>query len=433
MEQLWTWLPIVILFVLFFMRVPVAFAMLIATALYFVFSPNAMNVLLMCQKMVAANSSFVFLAIPFFTCAGVIFNYSGITHRLMVLADMLVGHLVGGLGHVNIVLSTLMGGLSGSAIADTAMESKMLVPEMERMGYSKAYSCVVTAASACITPIIPPGIVLILYSTASNVSVASMFYAGYLPGLCIMATLMILNYAISKKRNYRPSRTERVTPRELGRALLDAVWALMVPFGIVMGLRFGAFTPTEAGAISILYAILVGAFIYKELKFAHIKAIIMESLTATAGVMFILAGAQALSAYLTWERIPMMISEAIINGIHSPYLFLLIVNILLLAIGCFFDGGAAMILLAPLLVPVAQSMGINLIHFGIVMCINLTIAGFSPPFGSQMFTTCGICNCRIEDYIRESLPYMGALVGVLLVLTFIPGIVMLVPNLLGAS
>ena len=248
-----------------------------------------------------------------------------------------------------------------------------------------------------------------------------------------MATLMILNYAISKKRNYRPSRTERVTPREFGRALLDAVWALMVPFGIVMGLRFGAFTPTEAGAISILYAILVGAFIYKELKFAHIKAIIMESLTATAGVMFILAGAQALSAYLTWERIPMMISEAIINGIHSPYLFLLIVNILLLAIGCFFDGGAAMILLAPLLVPVAQSMGINLIHFGIVMCINLTIAGFSPPFGSQMFTTCGICNCRIEDYIRESLPYMGALVGVLLVLTFIPGIVMLVPNLLGAS
>lgn len=428
--EFWTIFPLIILFVLFFLKIPVAYSMVITGAIYYLFSPNSMDVILMCQKLVSANSSFIYLAIPFFTCAGVVFNYSGITRRLMNLAELLVGHLRGGLGHVNIVLSTMMGGLSGSAIADTAMETKILVPEMERLGYDKAYSCVVTAASACITPIIPPGICLILYSTAANVSVSKMFYAGYLPGLCIMVGLMILNWLISRKRNYKPSREKMGTPKEFGKALKESIWALFVPFGIVMALRLGICTPTEAGAMCILYSVIIGAFVYKELKLSMIKDILIESVTATAGVMFVLAGANVLNGYLTWERIPMMISEALTAGISSKYVFLLVVNLMLLMIGCFFDGGAAMVLLAPLLVPVAEAMGIDLIHFGIVMCINLTIAGFSPPFGSQMFTTCAIANCSIERYAKQALPFMGALVAVLLILTYIPDIVLLVPNLL---
>ena len=428
--EFWTIFPLIILFVLFFLKIPVAYSMVITGAIYYLFSPNSMDVILMCQKLVSANSSFIYLAIPFFTCAGVVFNYSGITRRLMNLAELLVGHLRGGLGHVNIVLSTMMGGLSGSAIADTAMETKILVPEMERLGYDKAYSCVVTAASACITPIIPPGICLILYSTAANVSVSKMFYAGYLPGLCIMVGLMILNWLISRKRNYKPSREKMGTPKEFGKALKESIWALFVPFGIVMALRLGICTLTEAGAMCILYSVIIGAFVYKELKLSMIKDILIESVTATAGVMFVLAGANVLNGYLTWERIPMMISEALTAGISSKYVFLLVVNLMLLLIGCFFDGGAAMVLLAPLLVPVAEAMGIDLIHFGIVMCINLTIAGFSPPFGSQMFTTCAIANCSIERYAKQALPFMGALVAVLLILTYIPDIVLLVPNLL---
>ena len=428
--EFWTIFPLIILFVLFFLKIPVAYSMVITGAVYYLFSPNSMDVILMCQKLVSANSSFIYLAIPFFTCAGVVFNYSGITRRLMNLAELLVGHLRGGLGHVNIVLSTMMGGLSGSAIADTAMETKILVPEMERLGYDKAYSCVVTAASACITPIIPPGICLILYSTAANVSVSKMFYAGYIPGLCIMVGLMILNWLISRKRNYKPSREKMRTPKEFGKALKESIWALFVPFGIVMALRLGICTPTEAGAMCILYSVIIGAFVYKELKLSMIKDILIESVTATAGVMFVLAGANVLNGYLTWERIPMMISEALTAGISSKYVFLLVVNLMLLLIGCFFDGGAAMVLLAPLLVPVAEAMGIDLIHFGIVMCINLTIAGFSPPFGSQMFTTCAIANCSIERYAKQALPFMGALVAVLLILTYIPDIVLLVPNLL---
>ncbi len=426
----WSIFPIFFMFILFALRIPIAFSLIIASAMYYLWGPNAMNITTMCQPMVAANSSFVYLAIPFFTCAGAVFNYSGITRRLLGLADLMVGHLVGGLGHVNIVLSTMMGGLSGSAIADSAMDSKILVPQMVRLGYSKAYSCAVTAASSCITPIIPPGICLILYSMASNVSVAKMFYAGYVPGLIIMAGQMITNHFISKKRNYRSSRVQRATPKEFLKALREALWALFVPFGIIMGLRYGMFTPTEAGAICIIYAVIVGAFIYKELKLSHVKDILLESVTGTAGIMMILAGASAFSSYLTWERIPMLISEALIKNISSPFVFIIVVNILLLLIGCFFDGGAAMILLAPLLVPAAQAMGIDLIHFGIIICINLTIAGITPPFGTQMFSTCTITGCRIEDYSREVLPYIGVLILIMEILSFLPQITLFVPNLL---
>lgn len=427
----WTFFPIILMFIFFFLKIPVAFSMLMASAAYFLFSPNSMDLTMMIQKMVAANSSFTYLAIPLFTCAGVVFNYSGIARRLMDLAECLVGHIAGGLGHVNIVLSALMGGLSGSANADAALETKLLVPQMERLGYGRAYSCVVTAASSCITPIIPPGIILILYASASDVSIGKIFSAGYLPGLIMMVLMMLVTYWISKKRGYKPSREKRATAKEVGHVALDAIWALFVPFGLVMGLRLGWFTPTEAGAMCVVYALIIGFFIYRELKISDIIPIIKESVTATAGVMFILAGAQAFSSYLTWERLPQIISEYMVSNVHSPILFLLIVNVGLLVVGCFFDGGAAMILMAPLLVPAAESLGINLIHFGIVLSINLTIAGITPPFGSQMFVTTSIADVRIEDYAKESLPYIGCLLVTLFLVTYIPDIVLCVPRLLG--
>ena len=426
----WSWFPIVILFVLFFMKVPIAYGMLISTAAYYMWGPNSMDITSLVQQMVSANQSFVFLAIPFFTAAGVIFNYSGITRRLLNLANLLVGHMRGGMGQVNIVLSALMGGLSGSANADAAMEAKMLVPEMTKLGYSKPWSCVVTAASSCITPIIPPGIILILYSACSDVSVAKMFYAGYLPGILMMISLMVLTALISKKRDYKPARTDKANKTEVVRALKDGVWALFIPFGLVMGLRLGWFTPTEAGAVCIVYSVLVGKFIYKELKWSDMPAIIKESLYATSGVMFILAASKAFSLYLTWERLPQMVSEFIATNISQPWLFLLVCNILLLIIGFFFDGGAAMILVAPLLVPAAQALGIDLIHFGIVMSINLTLAGITPPFGNMMFVTLSVTDTKLIDYAKEAIPYILVLVGLLLILTYIPGVILFVPNLL---
>lgn len=426
----WAWFPIVIMFAMFFLKIPVAYSMIIASAAYFLFGPNSMDITAMVQQMTAANQNFIFLAIPFFTTAGVVFNHSGITNRLMNLANLMVGHLCGGLAQVNVLLSAMMGGLSGSAAADAAMQSKVLVPEMSRLGYSKPFSCAVTAASSCITPIIPPGIILILYSAASNESIAKMFYAGYLPGILMMIALMIVTYFVAKKNQYKPSREKCASPKEITTALLDALWALFVPLGIVMGLRLGWFTPTEAGAICIVYSLFVGKFIYKELRIRNLPAIIRESVEATAGVMFILCASKAFSIYLTWERIPIMISEFMIDNISSATMFLLVCNVLLLVIGFFFDGSAAMILTAPLLVPAAQSLGINLVHFGIIMSINLTIGGITPPFGTMMFTTISIAKVKMQDYMKAALPFIGALVALLLVLTYIPDVILFVPNLL---
>lgn len=292
-------LPIVLLFVFFFMKMPVGYSMLFATLIYYLLNPGSMTTDIVVQRLVASCESFTYLAVPFFTCAGVVFNYSGITRRLMSLADLFVGHMQGGLAHVNIVLSALMGGLSGSANADAAMQSKMLVPEMERLGYSRAFSCVVTAASSCITPIVPPGIILILYATAANVSIQKMFYAGYLPGFLIMISLMVLSSFIAKKRGYKPSRVQRGNAKEIIVSLKESIWALFLPFGLVMGLRIGIFTPTEAGAMCVIYALSVGLFVYKEIKISDFPAILKESVEATAGIMFIIGAANAFGSFLT--------------------------------------------------------------------------------------------------------------------------------------
>ena len=425
-----SYLPLILLFVLFFIRIPVAYSMLIVTVVYFLFINDTMPVEMVVQRLVTSTESFPYLAIPFFACAGVVFNYAGITDRLMALAVALVGHMKGSLGQVNVLLSTLMGGLSGSANADAAMDSKILVPQMTKNGYDKAFSTALTAASSCITPIIPPGIILILYAIAADVSIAKMFYAGYLPGLMICAGLMIAVAIISKKRGYGAIREKRATLKEIFKQLLDSIWALLLPFGIIMGLRVGMFTPTEAGAMSVLYAVVIGALIYRKLKWSDIPAIIKESIMATAGVMFIIGAANAFGSYLTWERIPLIVSDLLINNISEPFVLLLVINVLLLVVGCFLEGGAAMVMLAPLLGPAAAALGVDLVHFGIIMCINLTIAGFTPPFGTMMFVTTSITGVKIEQYTRASLPFLLVLLLVLFLVTYIPQIVLFIPNLL---
>lgn len=421
--------PILVMFTLFALRVPIATALLIATAVYFGFVNTFMPKETMIQNMVASLESFPYLAIPFFTCAGVVFNYSGITTRLMELANLLFGHMRGGMAQVNVALSALMGGLSGSANADAAMQTKMLVPEMERLGYGRAFSTVVTAASSCITPIIPPGIILILYALVADVSVAKMFAAGFLPGLLLCVVLMITVALVSRHRGYAPARDGRATLREIGAQVGRSIWALLLPFGIIMGLRFGLFTPTEAGAVAVVYALFVGAVIYRELKWHHLGAIIEESVVATAGVMFLICAANAFAAYMTWEGIPAAFSTWLVGSVSDPIVLLIVVNLLLLFIGFFFEGGSAIILMTPLLLPVATQLGIDPVHFGIVMAVNLTIAGFTPPVGTMMFITISIAKVRMEDYVREAWPFFLALVVCLLLLSFIPDIALLLPRL----
>lgn len=430
MSDIWTYLPLILMLVMLMLKTPVVYAILFPTLLYFLFGQTMSPSMMIVQKICTTMESFTYLALPFFTLAGVIFNYAGITRRLLGLADMMVGHLKGGLAHVNILLSAMMGGLSGSCLADASMQAKILVPEMTRLGYDKGFSCAVTATSSVITTIIPPGIMLIMYATAANVSVQKVFMAGVIPGIMLTIALMITAAIISHKKNYVGSRTHFAGFKEVLKALKDSIWALLVPFGLLMGLRFGMFTATEGGAICSIYALIVGMFIYKEIKLKDLIPIITETIEASAGLMLLLAAAQSLGRYLTWESIPMRISEALTRTFTTPFTFLLAVNLLLLVIGCFFDGGAATVLTAPLLAPAAAALGIDLVHFGIVMAVNLTLGGVTPPFGTMMFVTCQITDTKIERFVKSVIPLFLSEVVVLFICTYAPKVVLLLPNLL---
>lgn len=265
--------PVIGVLVLFFMGVPCAFAMMMVCIPYFLADPY-MSATVIAQKMLASCESQSLMAIPFFITAGAIMNYSGISEKLMAFADGLVGHLTGGLGHVNVLISTLMGGISGSGAADCAMECKVLVPEMLKYGYSKQYSAAITAATACITPIIPPGINLILFACMCECSVGRLLAAGYIPGILLSVAFLILNYYISKKRGYVGARKKMMPIGQLFKLFLEAAWALFLPFGLIMALRFGVCTPTEGGVLMGFYSLLVGKFVYRKLELKKLPQIL---------------------------------------------------------------------------------------------------------------------------------------------------------------
>lgn len=425
-------LPLILMFVLFALNIPVAFGMLISGLIYFTFMNNDIPTDMMVQNMVSGTESFSMLAIPFFITAGSIMGYAGISAKLMSFAEILVGHMKGGMGQVNCVLSALMGGISGSANADACFEAKMLVPEMEKRGFSREFSAAVTSASSCITPIIPPGICLILYANVANVSVQNMFFAGYIPGFAILIALMIVVHLVSSRDGYGAMRGKMSSLSEIGKGALESIWALMLPFGIVLGLRLGWFTPTECGAVLVVYSLLVGIFVYHEFKPKHIPLVLKESVISTACVMFIICTAKVLAKYLSWEQIPATISTFLTSLTDNKFVFLLLVNLFLLLMGMFFDTTAALIIFPPLLLPAALALGINPIHFGIIICINITIGGISPPFGVVSFAVLSVCNAKMGRYIRQLTPFLVALLIVLALVTFVEPVSMFLPSLLGS-
>lgn len=421
-------LPLILLVALVLMNFPVSYALLLSAIYYFTAFDTGMQASLVFQKMISQCESFTLLSVPFFVTAGVIMEHAGIARRMMDFADLFTGRMRGGLAQVNILLSTLMGGCSGSANADAAMQSKMLVPEMVKRGYDKAFSAGVTATSSCIAPIIPPGITLILYATLANVSVGDMFLAGYLPGILMCIALMLVVSRISKRDGYTPTRDRWPNAKEIASTTLNAFWSLLIPLGILMGLRLGFFTPTEAGAVCVIYCLFIGFFVYRELKISMLPKIFYESLKTTAGVMFIIGGAAAFMYYLSWERIPHYITQALFSITDNKYVFLLVINVFLLVCGMFLDGTATTIIVVPLVINVVQELGINPVHFGIVFAINIVIGGCTPPFGTCMFTTCAATGITVGEYTKQTWPLIAALIGVLFLVTYIPGIALLLPG-----
>lgn len=407
----------IVMLVLLFLKVPVYISVLGGSAIYFLLNPKV-NPIIYAQQAITGTESISLLAIPFFVCAGIVMNYTGVTKRIMDFCEVITGRMAGGLAQVNVLLSTLMGGLSGSNIADAAMQSKMLVPEMERKGFSKAFSSVVTACSSMITPLIPPGIAMILYGCIANVSIGKLFISGIGIGTLLCVTMMMLVSYMSKKRGYVPIRTEKITRKEFTKAFKPAILPLCLPIIIIGGIRMGIFTATEAGSIAIVYALALG-LIFKELKVKDLAVGLKETVTTTASIMLIVSAASVFSWILTKERIPQHLTEWMVSVIDSKYLFLIIVNIFLLIVGMFIEGNASMIILVPLLAPVAAAYGINEIHFAMIYIFNNAIGAISPPMGTLMFVTCGITKCKTKDFIKEAVPFYVLLVINLLLITYV--------------
>jgi len=421
------WVPVIVMIVLFALGTPIAFAIAISALSFFLVS-GEMPLNIFVQKMVTATDSYPLLAIPFFVLAGAIMNRAGITRRLLALADALVGHMTGALAQMCTVLATLLGGLTASSSADAAMLAKVLGPEMTRHGYSRAFAAVITSCAAIITALIPPSIGLIIYGYIADTSVGRLFVGGIVPGLLLAGSLMVVTALISKRRGYLPMRQARAGWPELARAFRDALWALSIPVFIIVGIRYGIFTPTEAGAITVIYAVLVGAFWHRELKLSQAYPILLEATLATAVIMLIICCASAFGYYMTWERIPPKIAAWIVSLTREPWLLLLAINLLLVVVGMLIEGTAALILLTPILVPVVTKLGVDPVHFGLIIVLNLTIGGVTPPVGTLMYTTSAILKVPLDKFTREAMPFLGAMFLVLFLITYIPGLVLWLPN-----
>jgi tripartite ATP-independent transporter DctM subunit len=409
--------------------VPIAFALGLASAIFYVWTPGVSPAFLV-QRMVASTESFPLLAVPFFIFAGAIMTRGGITHRILGLADALVGHRIGGLAQVNVLNSVFIGGMSGSGNADAAIDAKTLVPVMVQKGYSKPFAAAVTAASGVIAPLIPPGIGLLIYGFIADVSVGRLFIGGIVPGLLVALALMIVVHVVSRRRGYGRERSHRLPLREVLRHGREAAWALFLPVLILGGLRGGAFTPTEAGAVAAVYAVAVGTLVYRELSLRDLWPIVGESVAATAVVMLILGAANALMWALTWERIPMLLAQTLFALSDNRYVLLLLLNVLLLVLGCVMEGTALLIILTPILVPVVTKLGVDPVHFGLVVVLNLTIGAVTPPVGTILYTVCAIVGVTVEEFTRELGPFLLALVAVLVAVTYLPGTVLWLPGLL---
>lgn len=418
----------VVFVILLAIGVPIAFVLGL-TALVLVPTVGTNVLIGFPQRMFVGVNKSVLMAIPFFILAGSLMNEGGLTKRLIRFAQCLVGWVHGGLAITNVMASMIFAGVSGSAQADAAALGRVLVPAMRKEGYDAGFATGIVAAAAVVGPIIPPSIIMVLLAVVADLSVGALFLAGVVPGLLIGVVLMMVAYAYARKRGY--PRGPRPTLREFLASTVDAALALVMPLIILGGILSGFFTPTEASAVAVAYAFIVGAFVYRELKLSAIPAILLETAMINSAIMFVFATAYLLSWVITFADIPIILSEWVAQVATSPFTFLLIVNLLLLFVGLWMDGGAALVVLVPILLPMAEQFGIHPIHFGLVVCLNLVIGMITPPVGYVLYTLSPIVNVSIERIARGVLPFLTAEIIVLFFITYMPWLTLALPRYFG--
>ena len=416
-----------VLFLFILLGLPIAVCMGFTAVIFFVVLGQADVLLMLPARMYSGTTSFTLLAIPFFILAGNLMNTGGMTQRLVHFAQCLVGHIRGGLGHVTVVTNMIMAGMSGSAVADATGTGVVLIPAMEKAGYPRAFSAALVGAASTIGPIIPPSIPFVIFGSITGTSVGRLFLGGFLPGVLMGLFLMITVAILSKRRGYR--REQRATRRELLIAALQATPAWGAPIIIIGGILAGVFTPTEAAVAASLYALIVGMLVYGEIRLADLPRILWETAQNTIQVMFIISAAGIFGFLLIRQQVPMTLVEGLMSLTTTSWVVLLIINVILLILGCFMEAIAIMLLTIPVFMPLIARVGVDPVHFGVVMTLNLMIGLLTPPVGMCLYAVSAISKVPLWPLAKELVPYIVALTVCLGLVTYVPGLVLWIPNL----
>ena len=421
---------LIVMLVLLALGVPIAFCIGLASAVAILMVGPSAPWIIVPNSMMNGMDSFPLMAVPFFVLAGDLMNRGGITVRLVNFANLVVGGIRGGLAQTNVVASMLFAGITGSALADTAAIGRILIPAMEREGYERSYAAAVTASSSIIGPIIPPSITMVLFGVTAGVSIGGLFLAGVVPGLLIGVGLMTMAYVMARRRRF-PVRRVPVTRELVWRISRDALIALMMPLIILGGIFGGVMTPTESAAVAVLYAVVIGAFVLRELTLRDLGTALLRSGMTTASIMLIVGAARIFADMLGSEQIPEQLALLMLSLSEERWVILLLINVFLLLVGAVMDTSAAIIILVPVLLPVASSIGIDPLTFGIIMCVNLIIGLATPPLGVCLFVASDIAKIPVERLVVAIWPFLVLEVAVLLLITYVPGLAIALPRLAG--
>jgi tripartite ATP-independent transporter DctM subunit len=423
-------LLVIVLFVMFMlMGMPVAFAFGISGIAFFL-QQGSLPLTIPVQLVLSGTQSFMLLAIPLFVLAGNLLNETGITERVLQLASVLTGHMRAGLAQSTMVLAASLGGITSSAIGDATMLSRVLGPGMVKRGYSRGFAAGVIGCSALITTMIPPGIGMVLYGSIGEVSIGRMFAAGFMPGILMTVFLMIAVGFTARMKGYQPERKQRASLKEIGKTFVDSIWAFLFPVILIVALRFGLFTPSEAGAFACAYAIIVGMLAYREFTWKKLIMALESTVVDIGMVMLMIALSSTFSYGIIWEHLPEKLASFMVSISTVPWVAMLIIVLFLLLAGTFMDSTVLILMLTSILIPVAQKLGIDLVHFGIVMVLTLTLGLLTPPEGAVLYIICTIFKCSISEFMRESWVFQLTVVLVVVLVVFWPGLVLWIPNLI---